>query len=213
MAALAVFDLDNTLIDRDGAFRTWATEFLGKRGLDPEQLAWLVLIDQDGKSSRETFFDAVRRRFSLAESLDDLTATYRQEVPRLYAPESSVLSALGVLREAGWHTAVVTNGPKAQEDKIRSAGLHNVLDGWCISEVEGVAKPDRQIFEAAARRCGSSLSGWMVGDTPEIDILGGIKAGLRTIWMARGREWGTTGYGPDIIVNDVAEAVDHILTA
>ena len=78
--------------------------------------------------------------------------------------------------------------------QIRSAGLDEVLDAWCISGLEGVAKPDRLIFEEAAKRCGAPLEGWMVGDTPEIDVLGGNAAGLRTIWMARGRPWSVTEY-------------------
>jgi FMN phosphatase YigB (HAD superfamily) len=108
---------------------------------------------------------------------------------------------------------VITNGPASQANKIRSAGLDVVLDAWCISGVEGVAKPERRIFEEAARRCGAHLEGWMVGDTPDIDIQGGIAAGLRTIWMARGREWNVATYAPDIVVNDIPEAVHRILEA
>jgi beta-phosphoglucomutase-like phosphatase (HAD superfamily) len=32
---LAIFDLDNTLVDRMAAFRSWAEWFAGQHGLDP----------------------------------------------------------------------------------------------------------------------------------------------------------------------------------
>jgi FMN phosphatase YigB (HAD superfamily) len=51
----------------------------------------------------------------------------------------------------------------------------------------------------------------MVGDTAEIDILGGIGAGLRTIWMARDRPWTAREYVPELMAGDVAEAARLIL--
>ncbi|MEV6983037.1 HAD hydrolase-like protein [Sphaerisporangium sp. NPDC051017] len=50
-------------------------------------------------------------------------------------------------------------------------------------------KPDIGLFEIAARRCGMDLAGggWMVGDHLVADIGGGRAAGLRTIWIDRGR--------------------------
>ncbi|MGH9204990.1 MAG: HAD family hydrolase [Acidimicrobiales bacterium] len=211
MAGIVLFDLDNTLIDRDQAFRQWARQFLAERRLDPTELAWVLLVDADGKASRHAFFGALRARFGLPESEDALVAAYQEVVPGLYRPEPPVLAALGSLRSAGWRTAVVTNGPGTQEDKIRSAGLAAMIDASCISGLVGVAKPERPIFEEAARRCGAPLKGWMVGDTPEIDVLGGITAGLRTIWMARGRSWSIAEYAPDFIVKDVVQATTVIL--
>ncbi|GAA3226188.1 HAD family hydrolase [Nonomuraea helvata] len=37
-----LFDLDNTLIDRLGAFRLWAAEFAAQRGLGEEAVPWMV---------------------------------------------------------------------------------------------------------------------------------------------------------------------------
>jgi FMN phosphatase YigB (HAD superfamily) len=213
MNGIVLFDLDNTLIDRDRAFHQWARQFLATRNLDPAELPWLVSVDADGKASRPAFFRALKARFELPESEESLVVAYRDDAPGFYQPEPAILAGLQALRSAGWGTGVITNGPASQANKIRSAGLDGVLDAWCISGVEGVAKPERRIFEEAARRCGTVLGGWMVGDTADIDILGGIAAGLRTIWMARGRAWNVTAYAPDIVANDIPEAVHRILEA
>jgi FMN phosphatase YigB (HAD superfamily) len=211
MTPVVLFDLDNTLIDRDRAFHHWAGRFLADRNLDPAELSWVLQEDGDGKVARHVFFAALRSRFGLSESTEDLVGAYQEAIPTLYRPEPHVLNGLRALRAAGWKTAVVTNGPATQEDKIRSAGLDAVLDAWCISGLVGVAKPERAIFEEAARRAGAALQGWMVGDTAEIDIVGGIGAGLRTIWMARDRLWTVEEYAPELVAGDVAEATRRIL--
>jgi len=211
VAGVVLVDLDNTLIDRERAFRQWARQFLVARRLDPAELSWLLFVDADGKAARPAFFGALKARYGLPETEASLVAAYQEEAPGFYRPEPAILAGLQALRAAHWKTAVVTNGPVTQEQKIRSAGLDGVLDAWCISGVEGVAKPQRSIFEEAARRAGAPLQGWMVGDTPEIDIQGGVDAGLRTIWMARGRTWDVTQYAPDFCANDVVEATNHIL--
>jgi HAD superfamily hydrolase (TIGR01509 family) len=210
---VVLFDLDNTLIDRDRAFDQWAGQFLATRNLDPAELSWLVSADEDGKAPRHVFFAAVKARYGLPDSEESLVGAYQKESPAFYQPDPALLDALQALRSAGWKIAVVTNGPDSQENKIRSAGLDAVLDAWCMSEVEGVAKPERRIFEEAARRSGTSLEGWMVGDTPEADIQGGLAAGLRTIWMTRGRTWDVTAYAPDVVASDIVEATHRILEA
>jgi HAD superfamily hydrolase (TIGR01549 family) len=208
---VVLFDLDNTLIDRDRAFHQWAREFLATRNLDPGELSWLMSVDADGKASRPVFFAALKARYGLPESEESLVDAYREDVPGFSRPEPAVLDSLRALQTAGWKTGLITNGPASQANKIRSAGLDLVLDAWCISEVERVAKPDRRIFEETARRCGAPLEGWMVGDTPEIDIRGGIAAGLRTIWIARERSWDASAYAPDIVADDIMEATNAIL--
>ena len=82
----------------------------------------------------------------------------------------------------------------------------------------GVEKPDRRIFDEAIRRCteGSPLDQeacWMVGDAPAPDIGGGRAAGLRTIWLHRGRSWNPLdGDPPDVTVGSPVEAVQEILS-
>ncbi|HUI02880.1 MAG TPA: HAD family hydrolase [Acidimicrobiales bacterium] len=213
--ALALFDLDNTLIDRDAGFRLWAERFLAARGARggeaAHELAWLVALDGEGLTPRPEFFDAVKARYDLREDAETLQRAYSDALGTLYRPDPAVVEALRALRAAGFKTAVITNGPASQEVKILSAGLHRVLDAWCISALEGAAKPERAIFEAAASRCGEPLEGWMVGDNPDTDIRGGAGAGLRTVWMARGRRWGTAGFEPDAVAHDVAGAAREIL--
>lgn len=66
-----------------------------------------------------------------------------------------------------------------------------------------------RIFEAAAAALGVTLSraGWMVGDLYDKDILGGVAAGLRTIWLPHGAVLPERAPRPDHVADSVAEAI------
>ncbi|WP_346434025.1 HAD family hydrolase [Nonomuraea composti] len=205
----ALFDLDRTLIDLEHAFLRWAEEFAEHHRLKPEDVAWLVSLDQGVHPHREVFFNEVRAHFALAESVEELWAGYRKRMPYLVQCYPGVLSGLGELRTAGWRVGIVTNGmADNQLGKLRRTGLAEVVDGYAVSGVEGVRKPDARLFQIAAQRCGASLAegGWMVGDNLVADIAGGQAAGLRGIWVDRGT-WPGHDHRADHVVADAAEAI------
>ncbi|NIK59703.1 HAD family hydrolase [Kribbella shirazensis] len=182
-ARLACFDLDNTLIDRDGAFLAWARWFADRAGLGEDATAWLVAHDNGGFTPRPQLFAGLREAFGLTASVDELVAAYDREHPPFTWVEQPVLDGLASLSTAGWRVAVVTNGNVVQQTaKLEHTGIAAAVDYCCISEAAGVRKPDRRIFELAAEHTGATLSdGWMVGDHPSYDVAGGLNAGLRTI--------------------------------
>jgi len=53
----------------------------------------------------------------------------------------------------------------------------------------------------------------MIGDNPEADIGGGHGAGLRTVWLSRGRNWPHHDYKPDQQAPDPAAAIRQVLAA
>ncbi|KKK05539.1 HAD family hydrolase [Micromonospora sp. HK10] len=210
MQRLALFDLDNTLVDRTEAFRRWAVEFCADHGLPDDELAWLLVTDQDGAVPRDRFFGEVTARFGLA-SADDTWRRYRQRMPELVSCRHEVLSALTLLRAEGWTVAIVTNGQADNQlGKIRRTGLDRCVDAWAVSGELGIRKPAREIFAAAARGCGLELrhGGWVIGDSPVLDVEGGRAAGLATVWVGRGKAWPAELAPPDRTVMDVVAGVE-----
>lgn len=207
---LVIFDLDNTLLDRDAVFRRWAVEWVADRGLAPVEVDWMVAADGHGYSPRLGFAEAMRERYRLASPATEVLDQYRRRLVELIEPDPRVLDALGRLRAAGWRIAVATNGPAGQRLKIESFGLLDTVDAVVVSDEFGVAKPDPRIFAEAARRCGVRLTGtgehWMVGDCPLRDVAGGRGSGLRTAWVRRGRTW-DGAEPPDVVIDHVAEMV------
>jgi FMN phosphatase YigB (HAD superfamily) len=211
---LALFDLDNTLVDRAAGFRFWALEFCEAHGLEPSEVQWMIEADGDGLVPKEAFFAQVRDRFLLDDPVAALWAQYRERHPVLIPACPGVLSGLTQLRQTGWKVGLVTNGfADMQSSTITNGGIAQNVDGWAISEAEGVRKPERRLFEIATERCGTTLTagGWMIGDSVSADIGGGQAAGLRTIWINRGRLWPDALSKPDHMVPDAAEAITVLL--
>jgi FMN phosphatase YigB (HAD superfamily) len=208
---IALFDLDNTLLDREGAFARWARGFAEFHGLAEEAPAYLVSADEDGIRPRIDLFADVRATFGLTASVDELVERYGYDYPAAYTFPDSSRAALRRLRSAGWKVAIVTNGPRFQERKLEVTGLDDDVDAVCVSAVVGSWKPDPGIFEEAARRCGVGLDGWMVGDSGPADIRGGQAVGLRTIWFPRGRTWDLGGPPPNARADSVVQATEIIL--
>ncbi|WP_436757881.1 HAD family hydrolase [Streptosporangium sp. V21-05] len=210
MQQLALFDLDNTLVNLDKAFQVWAWEFAGEHDLGREAVDWLIALDQAGYPHREVFFTKVRDRFALPEPVDELWYRYRHRMPYLVHCRPEVMDGLSRLRASRWKVAIVTNGTADNQfGKIQQTGLAEAIDGYVLSGLEGIRKPDIGLFEVAARRCGMTLEGggWMVGDNLVADIGGGQAAGLRTIWIDRGT-WAGHDHSADHVVTDVLQAME-----
>jgi len=213
---LLLVDLDNTLIDRAGAFARWAREFASARGGSPADAAWLVTADRDGLESRERLAAMVGERFGLTGRAGaGLVAGLRAGVVRQVTPDAAVIGALRDARAAGWVPFVVTNGAvQQQERKLRHAGLDREVAGWVISEGAGIRKPDPEIFRLAAARAGQPLHGaWMIGDSPEADIGGASGLGLPGVWLHRGRQWPLAEFQPGHTADSFPHAVEIVLAA
>jgi HAD superfamily hydrolase (TIGR01549 family) len=213
----ALFDLDNTLIDRQALFRTWAQWFVTAKGLPPGDVEWLVTADLDGYASREELFAGLRARRQLAEDLDTLVSNYLRDYPTFLEPDPAVRGELERLRSDGWRIAIVTNGPATQHAKVAAAGLGDLVDACLVSAEVGSWKPDAQIFQAAAAACGVDdrrvETVWMVGDSPEHDMVGAHSLGMRTVWMHRDRQWSVGDFRPDHHAGSIPDAVDILLAS
>nr|BFE85225.1 HAD family hydrolase [Planobispora longispora] len=210
MQRLVLFDLDNTLVNLDEAFREWVAEFVEEHGLGSEAVDWLFALDREGYPHREVFFGVVREHFTLSESAEELWGRYRRRMPYLVRCRPEVMDGLLRLRAAGWKVGIVTNGTADNQlGKIQRTGLAEAVDAYALSGLEGIRKPDVGLFEIAARRCGMSLGagGWMVGDHLVADIGGGRAAGLRTVWIDRGT-WPGQEHEADHVVTDVLQAME-----
>lgn len=215
MQPLALFDLDRTLIDLDAAFLRWANEFAAQHRLGHEGADWLANLDQAGHPHRDVFFGKVREHFRLPETTGELWAAYRRRMPHLVRCYPGVMDGLAELRVSGWRVGIVTNGTADNQlGKLRHTGLADAVDGYAVSGVEGIRKPDSRLFHLAAQRCGAALAegGWMVGDNLVADVEGAQAAGLRAIWINRGT-WPGHRHKADHTVSDIAEAIAIIRQA
>ena len=213
---LLLLDLDNTVADRAAAFEHWLGHVLAAWAPDDaEARAFLVDADADGFRPRLEFLAMARERLALSPSADELLSDYRRITLEGFPPiEAAVRQRLASLRAHGWKLAVVTNGEAGvQEATARRVGIDSLVDACVVSDVVRIRKPDPRIFELAAEMCGHPLAGaWMVGDG-DPDVIGAHLAGIRSVWLARGRTWERTDVEPTAIAHSMAAALDHIASA
>ncbi|MGW2865914.1 HAD family hydrolase [Streptomyces sp. NPDC001205] len=210
---IALFDLDNTLINRQWALTEWAADFCRNHGL--EEGTEQRLLDELGERAYPATFERLRQELALETPGSQLWDDYVTGIAAGVPVRADVLEGLEHLRTAGWRLGILTNGAAdIQRAKIEAAGLTDAVDTIVISEEIGARKPEVDAFHVAVARCGGdpSTRAWMVGDNPAGDIAGARRAGLRTIWL-RGRPWPDDLAAPQHAVDDVTQAMTLLMEA
>jgi putative hydrolase of the HAD superfamily len=212
---LVLIALDDTLLDRSGAFRLWAKGFLDEIGAPQDDLEWLLSVDADGLTPRWDLADLIRDRYRLNVPSIDILDELREGPLTFERLDPLVGCALRIAGDAGLVPVVVTNGQsEIQDSRIRRTGLDQYIADWVISERAGVSKPNPRIFALAAQRVRMRLGGaWVVGDSPEADIGGAAAMGLPSVWLHRGREWVDNRFAPTRVVGNVIQGISAIMAA
>lgn len=209
---LVLCDLDGTLVFPAEAVALWAAQI----AIDYEQSAdfgeWLAAELRSGAWERRTLFADIQTRLAIDRPHDELHAEFTDGYLSSFRCADENLAALGRLRDAGHNVAVITNGPPSQLQKLRSAGIADLFDAVCISEVEGFSKPDVRVLHRAAQLAGCELAGgWVIGDSPDSDVGAAHAYGLSSVWLGVESEWPRADFQPTVIAADFAAAVDVVI--
>lgn len=201
-------DLDGTLLDRDAAFRLSVERFVDEHLLGEPAVQWIMNLDADGYTPRAHVADALTAKYPTLRH-EDCWALLDDGGSADIELSGDVADALNHIRAAGRLVVIVSNGPTMmQEAKIQRTGLNALVDGWVVSQTEGIAKPDPEIFRRAAAKVSAEVEGaWMIGDNAESDIRGAQLIGCRTSWISRGRKWPHTDFQPTRVDDDVSDAL------
>ncbi|MBI4820855.1 MAG: HAD family hydrolase [Deltaproteobacteria bacterium] len=180
-----LFDLDNTLIDRDTALG----RFLAKRLPPPlvEKALALGTLPRDSTHNRRRLYHDLcaefpsefdPSHFSESDLLDGIVAEIQ--------PDPRVRATLTDLART-YRLGLVTNGGSmTQRRKLAAAELAGFFEVITISAEAGCEKPEPRIFlETLAALGVHADAALFVGDDPVRDIDGARAAGLRACWVAR----------------------------
>lgn len=204
-----LFDLDDTLHDDTGAFHRAADQVADpvakQHGLSGDLVA-RAFIEEVGNfwatydpkrfnqtsKPRAQMWSNTLCRFSidahgLADTLADDFERVRLEHYRVFP---GAIDTLVSLRSAGFKIGMLTNGLRATHHaKIAALQLAPYFDAIFLSDEIGIAKPNVEAFQIACSRMSSlPAETVMIGDRYETDIIGGLNAGLFTVWLRSSEE-------------------------
>jgi putative hydrolase of the HAD superfamily len=211
MPAAVLFDLDNTLVDRDAG---WA-RFFCDRGLSGRDREIALMRDRSGYEDRFELARWLSQRFpqTWPTPLDALHDAF-ESVPELVDAYDGVPQLLARLK-GRVRVGVVTNGGQGQRRKAERAGVLDLVEACVVSSEAGAEKPHpRPFLEALAALRTIPADAVFVGDNPDDDIEGARALGMKTVWVSHGRRWPEHLPAPDAIaasVDDVERAVDKVL--
>jgi len=184
-----IFDLDDTLIDRDNAVDVMFTVIIKKCYScvpSDKMLIDFKIYDNNGYSNKtivlNTLFDKYPPDYRIPSS--EIRDFWDTNFPNCFSINPERLSALKIIVE-NTNTAIITNGAtQVQKAKIEKTGLDKIFDMVIISDEVGVSKPDPKIFNIALQNLNiKPEEALFVGDNLENDINGCQKAGLKGIWF------------------------------
>lgn len=91
------------------------------------------------------------------------------------------------LRARGYGIGILSNGfREVQYRKLRSSRIDHLIDIVVLSDDIGINKPDTRLFDYAADKAATTTGCCtMVGDNPDTDIAGALRAGWHAVYFNR----------------------------
>ena len=222
-----ILDADNTLFDFDRAEHEALKRAMTDRGYpfteQAEQLYltinWALWAAFDRGEVTQKWLTVERfRRFDEAlGGHNDPEAFNRDYLTYLGQGGYLLPGALELCRElydAGCILSIATNGvARVQHARMDTSPLRQYISHLFISEELQAQKPQREFFDPMLERLAITDKSrcLMVGDNLGSDVLGGLNAGLPTVWYNLRRAPLPDHIHPTFVVSDYNELKDLIL--
>ena len=139
---------------------------------------------------------------ALAEPAFEVFFAERNKV-ELYDDALPALKAMA----AKYPLVALSNGNAS----VHTVGLGDYFKAAVSASVFGVGKPDARIFHAAADAVGVKAHEVLhIGDDAALDVLGGIEAGMQTVWLNRDGKLYPHNKKPTVEVGSLKEVCEML---
>jgi len=199
------FDLDHTLWDFEENARVTLRELYDTLQLEQRGIHDFDLFHKNYMAHNEKLWERYRNGYIKQEELrvkrmrlalldfkiaDDelsraMSVQFLDMLPTRTILFPGTKEILTYLAGKGYTLHLITNGfEKTQHSKLKHSGLDSFFKEVITSEGSNSLKPNKEIFEYALRKSRAQLhESIMIGDTPEVDILGAKNAGMDQVFV------------------------------
>ena len=144
-----------------------------------------------------------------AKLLNVSKPSWCSELEHLYEDAEMCLKKLSTHYKIG----IIANQAPGTKQRLETFGILKYIDLIVASAEEGIAKPDKRIFELALHKANCrSDQAVMIGDRIDNDVIPAKKLGMTTIWIKQGfgQYWKfqTPAEHPDYEVSSLSELLD-----
>lgn len=215
-----LFDLDDTLLDRDNAVDKLFFIMLEKCYEDIDDSIKRGMLQKfkeydkrsygqkDKTKVLASFFDAYPPKYRIPNN--DILAFWNNHFPYCFAVNQDRINIVNKIKSQV-KVAIITNGTvHRQKAKIMSTNLHNYFDTIIISDEVGFSKPDKRIFELALNKLNVQPEDTLfVGDDLERDISGCQNANIKGVWFNPRRINNATEIKPFAEIDSFEQLLNH----
>lgn len=215
-----IFDLDNTLVNRQKAFQLYSERFIDRFVATrddkhrTEIMEYIRTADQNGYRDKKELYEELRLTLDMRKhtTLDELLDFWLAEFPRCTVLMEGAKELLSDLRSRGIKLGVITNGSaRTQTLKMEKVRLNTYFASVIISGAVRIHKPDARIFAMSLKELEvSAANAWYVGDHPTNDIRGAMKAGLQPVWLKGFMDWDETFQAPARSISRLEDIVTMV---
>ncbi|EHL72929.1 HAD hydrolase, family IA [Bacillus sp. 7_6_55CFAA_CT2] len=216
-----LFDLDDTLIDRDKAVDNLFLLVLEKCYEDVSDTVKNNMLQKFKEYDKREY--GISDKTIVLESLfDEFAPKYRlphnyiqdfwnENLPKCFSIDQNTIHFLNQIKKH-FKVGIITNGSThRQKAKIINTNLNNYFDTIIISEEVGLSKPDKGIFQLALNKLNvQSEDVLFIGDDLEKDIAGPQNANIKGVWFNPQKIKNTTKIQPYAEINTLDSLLSYI---
>jgi len=216
-----LFDLDDTLLDRDKAVDKLFLLVLEKCYEDVSDTVKNNMLQKFKEYDKREY--GISNKTIVLESLfDEFAPIYRlphnyiqdfwnENFPTCFSIDQNTIHFLNHIK-SHFKIGIITNGSThRQKAKIINTNLNNYFDTIIISEEVGLSKPDKRIFELALNKLNVQPEDVLfIGDDLEKDIAGPQNANIKGVWFNPQKIKNTTKIQPYAEINTLDSLLSYV---
>ncbi|MFU1885760.1 HAD family hydrolase [Bacillus wiedmannii] len=216
-----LFDLDDTLLDRDKAVDNLFLLVLEKCYEDVSDTVKNNMLQKFKEYDKREY--GISNKTIVLESLfDEFAPIYRlphnyiqdfwnENFPTCFSIDQNTIHFLNHIK-SHFKIGIITNGSThRQKAKIINTNLNNYFDTIIIYEEVGLSKPDKRIFELALNKLNVQPEDVLfIGDDLEKDIAGPQNANINGVWFNPQKIKNTTQIQPYAEINTLDSLLSYV---